>query len=410
MRSFVAVLACCVSFSMAHAQDTETALSPTEFEPNSFWVIDYSSSQISGYTIGGTLIRTISGIAVSPLGIAFGPDGRLYVSSSGGPHDIISFDNLGDMSYFGGSYLSEPRAMAFGPMGHLYVVDYAANAVVEFDADHNYVHTIAPSGLSAPNAIAVGVDGHLFVASNGTGKILEIDPERGVIVDSTNMDLVTDLSVDIQGNLWATRATDGVYSLDDNGFTTIDHYTGSSWSNSICARIGPDYLKWVVESGQISVTSDGTSVARYVLTSAGFTSLSGIAFAPNYKRVQLKAKANGSTGSASNTEYMAIRWSPGSNLLSIEHTDNPSDATDVASWTGSRYSCFLGFGTFTSLAATQFQFRGTQQRLPARQGGSDSIFLTLKGNTGTYGDFRVTKASGTLDLTYPNYLIHGNFK
>lgn len=409
MRSFLALLACCLPFSTASAQDTEAALSPTEFEPNSFWVIDYASSQISGYTVGGTLIRTISGIAVFPLGIAFGPDGRLYVSSSGGPHDIISFDNLSDMTYFGGSYLSEPRAMAFGPMGHLYVVDYAANAVVEFDADHNYVRTIAPSGLSAPNAIAVGVDGHLFVASNGTGEIVEIDPERG-IVDATNMDLVTDLSIDAQGNLWATRATDGVYSLDDNAFGVSEHYSGSMWSNSVCARPGPDYSKWVLQNDQIQITSDGTTIARSVLTTAGFSNLSGIAFAPASKRVKLKAKMNRVTGSQSNTEFMTIRWSPGSNLLTIEHTANPSDPSDIESWTGGRFSCFFGFGTYTSLAGTQYQFRATQQRTPARQSGSDSIFVTLKGNVGTYGDFLVTKASGTLDIAYPTYLIHGTFK
>lgn len=409
MRTLLSLSVCCLTSSLGFAQDEAASQSVTDFQPNSMWVIDYTSNQISGYTIGGTLIRTISGIVSDPLGIAFGPNGLLYVSSSSGPHDILAINNLGSMGFFGNAELVSPRGLAFGPMGHLYVADYGANAIVEFDADHNYVRSITASGMSAPTAVAVGVDGHLFVASNGSGEILEIDPERG-IVDSTSMDLVVDLAVDAQGNLWATRVTDGVYSLDDNGFSASEHYSGSQWSNSVCARIGPDYQKWVVLPDKIAVTSDGSAISRYVLDGAGFTNLAGIAFAPNCDRVKLKAKANGSTGAASNTEFVEVRFTPGTNQVSLLFTDAPSDATDIASWTSSTHSCFFGFGTFTSLSATQFQFRGTQQRLPARQSGADSIFVTLKGTVGTYGDFRMNKASGTLDLTYPNFLIHGTFK
>lgn len=393
---------------LSEGSSAPATLGPEEFEPNSFWVLNHFGDEVRGYTASGQHIRTISNVAYRPYGIAFGPDGKLYVSSSTGPTDIAAIDNQNSASFFGSDHLSRPKGLAFGAMGQLYVADDVGNAIVEFDANQNYVRSIAPFGMSQPTQIAVGVDGHLYVASHGNSMLLEIDPEIGVI-DSVSMSSIYDLTIDAQGNLWVTRFTQGVFVLDDDLSVTASFTTGS-WTNSSSTLIGPDHRMWNVRLGVINVNELNGDPHHFLLSSEGISLITGLAIAPTRIRAKLNAKSVGSTGKVSSKENIDIRFTPGSNTVYLSFRDDAADPNDVVSWTNHTLGCFYGYEVASSTSATQYLFRGTQQRLPARQSGADVIYLTLKGTLGTAGDFRAQSAAGTLDLTYPNFLVHGTLK
>ena len=68
----------------------------------------------------------------SPFGLAFGPDGNLYVGSGGPSGSVRRFDaNTGkfiDVFTSGAPASFEPSGVVFGPDGNLYVSDYSVNS------------------------------------------------------------------------------------------------------------------------------------------------------------------------------------------------------------------------------------------------------------------------------------------
>ena len=120
----------------------------------------------------------------SPLGLAFGPGGDLFVASNG-TDQVLRFD--GRTGAFIGVFasdagLSEPSGLAFGPDGDLYVATIGLNQVLRFDGDTGAFEGVFASGggLSEPTGLLFRLDlatggSELFVASNGSNEVLRYD-------------------------------------------------------------------------------------------------------------------------------------------------------------------------------------------------------------------------------------------
>ncbi|QDV52403.1 GEVED domain-containing protein [Gimesia fumaroli] len=137
-----------------------------------------------------------AGGIVVPNGMAFGPDGDLYVASSG-TGQILRYDGLtGTPSTIGGGIfidtggaanLKEPRFITFGPDGNLYVADtgFTRDRILQFNGSTGaYMGEFVSrneGGMGKPYGMVFDSAGNLYVASFNTNEILKFDSNGDVV-------------------------------------------------------------------------------------------------------------------------------------------------------------------------------------------------------------------------------------
>ncbi len=132
---------------------------------------------------GGYLGVFASGGSLSSAqGLAFGPDGNLYVASAQ-TGEILRFDGTT------GTYLGvfaqaqEPAGITFGPDGNLYVVSDIENGVVRFDGRTGAAMGVFASAngnsMNNPFMAVFGPDGNLYVSSLFSAQVLRFKGSTG---------------------------------------------------------------------------------------------------------------------------------------------------------------------------------------------------------------------------------------
>ena len=135
---------------------------------------------------------TISTPINNPYGVVFGPDGHLYVSSysdhsvhrleynendpgdPGDPNDDTFTESVYISGGLGG--LNSPEQMAFGPDGKLYLTSAGSNEILRYNPETSDMDVIAtlPSG-GKPEGIAFGPDGNLYISDHDNGDIIRFN-------------------------------------------------------------------------------------------------------------------------------------------------------------------------------------------------------------------------------------------
>jgi sugar lactone lactonase YvrE len=156
-----------------------------------------------------------------PAALAFGPDGSLYIAD-GRSHVVRKMDPRGTMSTFVGrkwprgdawgysgdggpaakARIRNPAGLAFGPDGCLYIADSGNHRIRRVDR-HGIISTVVGSGpgghegggfagdggpagearLRSPKHIAFDRDGNLYIADAGNGRVRKVcglAPPEGV--------------------------------------------------------------------------------------------------------------------------------------------------------------------------------------------------------------------------------------
>ena len=120
----------------------------------------------------GTKLADLPGTG-EPVDVDVGPNDAIFATDeASGEANVRRFDpntGLADVDPYGDTslYLGSPRGLAFGPDGHLYVADmlYVLAQVIEFDEQGNYVRVL-PDNEQNPVLLAIE-----DVACDGSGNI-----------------------------------------------------------------------------------------------------------------------------------------------------------------------------------------------------------------------------------------------
>jgi RHS repeat-associated protein len=204
-----------------------------------------------GNTGGGADVNaefaTQASIGGSPGGIAFGPDGNLYiaarglatirrVSPDGRIHDVAGVTGQNDFTGDGGpaiaAKLNRPIAVAFGPDGSLYINDFGNDRIRRI-SNGGIISTIAGTGV-----VGQGADGQNPLVTDlglSTGVALAVGPDGATYFGDTRNDKIKRLRAPFRGlspaeNIVASQDGSELYVFSGAGrhVRTLDAQTAAT--------------------------------------------------------------------------------------------------------------------------------------------------------------------------------------
>jgi uncharacterized protein (TIGR03663 family) len=201
---------------------------------------------------------TESGQFNAPRGIAFAPDGSLYVADSRN-HRIQHLSADGQAIKVWGTFadvskgdapigtFNEPWGVAVSPDGSVYVTDTWNHRVQKFTADGTPIQmwgvfgtAETPGALYGPRGIAVDSQGRVYVADTGNKRIVIFDSNGAILTqfgtegfDPGQFSEPVDVKVDLPGNVYVTdtwnQRVQVLSSADGLTYTPVKEWPIAGW-------------------------------------------------------------------------------------------------------------------------------------------------------------------------------------
>lgn len=267
MRTLLGLLlACVVAASVtARASVTPDLLVSSRFS-NQVLRYDGQTGAFRGVFASG------NGLA-NPNGIAYGPDGHLYVGL-GDVGVVKRFHGqtgafLGDVVTGGTGGLIGCRAIRFGPDGHLYVNNGAGNNVLRYNGTTGAFLGVAAShpSMVGPVGLTFGPSGNMYVGAALSNGVYEFAPSGAlvrVLTTGTAHRQATGVRFDAAGVLYSAQSV-------TNEVITYDAASGSFSGVFIGPGAGlavPIDLIFTPEGDLLVGSFTTNSVSRYSSTGA----------------------------------------------------------------------------------------------------------------------------------------------
>jgi hypothetical protein len=168
--------------------------SSNSWGPGKIWIYD-GTTGLFQKTLSSPLLNSPSDLAVMPDGTVLVTDSAKGLFS-GHPNRT----GLQQVFQTGSRILTNATGIAFGPDGNVYVSSYNTDEVFRFDG-RSYTNNVFPpptqptfpfidvvipsglGGLKSPGLLVFGPDGLLYVHSTGTDSILRYNPTTGAFID-----------------------------------------------------------------------------------------------------------------------------------------------------------------------------------------------------------------------------------
>lgn len=154
--------------------DTQPGIDPLDLEVTGFqvFVLDALSKTLLRFTLEGSVLDVLQNFAENsngfPAALSVDGSGRVLVAYPN-RHAVHIVDETQEAETIIGGFgtsageLSRPIGVAFAPDGSLYVADAGNHRVQHFDEVGNYASTLA-AAVEAPRGVTTGADGLVFVA------------------------------------------------------------------------------------------------------------------------------------------------------------------------------------------------------------------------------------------------------
>jgi sugar lactone lactonase YvrE len=296
---------------------------------NSFNVVRYDGT--TGQSLGN-LNTSGSGSLSYPEGLTIDAGGIAYVTSTG--TNQIQEYNTATGAYLGAlsnSAFSTPKDVKFGPDGLLYVLSSGNNRILRFTPGGSYVDDFVPAGSGGmtnnPNRMGFGPDGDLYVAGvYNNNQIYRFGTENEAIFTATNT-LASTLPLTVN---YATADGTAVAGRDYKATSATLTFTPGSTSEIVRVPILDD---GVAQSGQNFTLTLSNAVAATLSRSQAVGSITDSDAAAKFYVVNDATSTIGGTNTAFKYQASGTAQAPfGLSLNDLAPMGVAANASGTVEW------------------------------------------------------------------------------
>jgi outer membrane protein assembly factor BamB len=249
-----------------------------------------ANSQIDSYDVTtGTFVGIFAsgGGLFFPRGLAFGPDGNLFVSSAGS-NQVLEYNGTTGAfigNFASGNGLNSPDGLTFGPDGNLYVVDTGGcECIKRYDGTTGaFLGNLANVGDN-PLGLTFGPNGELYVTLAHSNEVVIQNPTTGATIGSFNAadGAQEGLIFGPDGDLYINGFLSNVIGeYTETGAFLRTFASGGGLDGPIGLDFGPDGNLYAVNynSSTVSVFNGSSGTAIDTISGGGLNNIEYLAFA-----------------------------------------------------------------------------------------------------------------------------------